>query len=265
MTDKPAVEPPVGTRSHGFERVERDGSAAASERLLAEESPVAIEVNGVGYAVLMATPADLVDLAYGFALTERLIDGAGDMVDVECHAAPVGSIVRITVSSAVADRVAVRVRHRTSDSSCGLCGVENLEQAMRALPHVPRWAGTSDAVFAAAAALDARQELNRTTRSVHAAARCAADGTILDVREDVGRHNAFDKLIGAMLRAGAGWDGGFALLSSRCSYELVEKAALSGCPMLATISAPTALAVARAEEAGLALHVLVRPDALLRT
>ena len=262
LTDESAI---AGTRAHPFERVERDGSVAANGRLLAQETPVAIEVNGIGYAVLMATPVDLVDLAYGFALTERLIDRADDVIDVESHTAPAGTIVRVTVTAAVAGRVVARTRHRTSDSSCGLCGIENLEQAMRALPQVPRWTGDTEAVFTAVAALDGRQRLNQVTRSVHAAARCTADGAILDVREDVGRHNAFDKLIGAMMRGGADWDGGFALLSSRCSYELVEKAALSGCPMLATISAPTALAVARAEEAGLALHVIVRPEALLRT
>jgi FdhD protein len=113
-------------------------------------------------------------------------------------------------------------------------------------------------------ALEKRQPLGAATRAVHAAAACTASGTIRLVREDVGRHNAFDKLIGAMLREGLSWDHGFALLTSRCSYELVEKAALSDCPMLATISAPTALALARARTAGLELRVLTRPDALLR-
>lgn len=213
----------------------------------------------------MATPADLLDLAFGFALGERLIDGADDIVDAEVHDVPAGWIVRVTLQARVANRVHDRVRHRTSDSACGLCGVENLEQALRPLPRVSAWKGESGAVFAAAAALAERQPLGRATRAVHGAARCSLDGAIVAVREDVGRHNAFDKLIGAMLRAGETWDGGFALLSSRCSYELVEKASLSGCPMLATISAPTDLAVNRAREAGLALHVVVRSDALLAT
>jgi FdhD protein len=182
------------------------------------------------------------------------------------HEAAAGTILRVAVTAAAGERVALRTRHRTSDSSCGLCGIENLEQALRPLPRLPTaWSGSDAAVFAALAGLDDRQRLNRATGAVHAAARCSAAGAILDVREDVGRHNAFDKLIGAMLRAGAGWDGGFALLSSRCSYELVEKAVLSGCPMLATISAPTDLAVRRAGEAGLALRVLARRDALLAT
>lgn len=255
---------------HRFVRRQADGAAAVVDRPLAVEMPVAVEVNGVGYAVLMASPADLDDLVHGFLLTERLIDGAGDVIDLGTHAVAAGIVARVTVAARVAARIAARiaarVRHRTSDASCGLCGIENLEQALCPLPPVAaRWRGADAAVFAALAALDGHQALNRATGGVHAAALCAADGAIRLVREDVGRHNAFDKLIGAMIRAGADWDGGFALLTSRCSYELVEKAVLSGCPMLATISAPTDLAVRRAGEAGLALRVLARADGLLAT
>jgi FdhD protein len=253
-----------GARRHQFERIGRDGLSAVIERDLAEEVPIALEFNGIGYAVLMATPVDLVDLVYGFALSERLIDRADDLIDVDCHVTGAGTVVRATVRPAVATRVVDRVRHRTTDSSCGLCGIENLEQAMRPLPTVPAWDGDVAAIFAAAGQLDVHQLLNRTTRSVHAAARCTRDGAVIALREDVGRHNAFDKLIGAMLRQGEGWQGGFALLTSRCSFELVEKAALSGCPMLATVSAATALAVERASQAGLALHTIVRHDGLLR-
>lgn len=127
-----------------------------------------------------------------------------------------------------------------------------------------RWRGHEEAIFRALRSLDRAQPLNAITRAVHAAAACASDGTIRLVREDVGRHNGFDKLIGAMLRGGLTWDGGFALLTSRCSYELVEKAVLSDCPLLATISAPTGLAIQRAAEAGLPLRTLVRADAMLR-
>lgn len=253
-------------QGHDFTRRSPDGRGEAIRRPLAVETPVAIEVNGLGYAVLMATPADLIDLAWGFLATERLVERADEVVDVEAHETPAGVIVRVTVVAGAGERVALRTRHRTSDSSCGLCGIENLEQALRPLPPVAEaWRGSDDAVFAALAALDDHQRLNRATGAVHAAARCSAEGAILNAREDVGRHNAFDKLIGAMLRDGADWSGGFALLSSRCSYELVEKAVLSGCPMLATISAPTDLAVRRAGEAGLALRVLARRDALLAT
>jgi FdhD protein len=248
-----------------FERIGAHGGVDVRPRAIAEEVPVAIECNGLGYAVLMASPDDLLDLGYGFALTERLIDDGGDMLDAEVHALEHGMVLRLTLAQRVANRMSDRVRHRTTDSSCGLCGVESLEQALRPLPRrSARWAGDDEAVFAALGALEGNQPLGAATRAVHAAAACTWAGGIRLVREDVGRHNAFDKLIGAMLRGGLSWDGGFALLTSRCSYELVEKAALSGCPMLATISAPTALALERARAAGLALRVLARPDALLR-
>ena len=262
-----ADAPPSPSRPVALQRRGADGSGAGLVRDVAEEVPVAIEVNGVAYAVLMATPADIGDLATGFALADRLIDRADDVVDLDVHASPgLGWIVRLTLRPALGDRVADRVRHRASESSCGLCGIETLEQAMRPLPAVSAPCEAEDAaIFRAAAALRAHQPLNAATGAVHAAALCAPDGTIRAVREDVGRHNAFDKLIGAMARDALEWRGGFALLTSRCSYELVEKAVLSGCPMLATISAPTTLAVDRARAAGLPLRVLVRADAMLAT
>ncbi|MFC3579450.1 formate dehydrogenase accessory sulfurtransferase FdhD [Sphingomonas hylomeconis] len=247
-----------------FVRVTPDGGAEPIERAIAIERPIAIEFNGIGYAVMMATPADLQDFVTGFALSERLVDAPGSLLDVDVHTAPHGDVVRATLAASCSDRLLERVRHRVSESSCGLCGIENLEQALRPLPRISA-VSTADetAVFRALAALRAEQPLNRATGAVHAAALCSAAGDVLIVREDVGRHNAFDKLIGAMARGGRGWDGGFALLSSRCSYELVEKAALADCPLLVTISAATDLAIARAREAGLRLIMLARGDALL--
>ena len=251
---------------HAFLRVGANGERMQSTRAVAEETPIAIEVNGIGYAVLMATPDDLDDLANGFALAERLIDRADDVLGIDAHRTGAGVVLRIALASRVGERIVERVRHRVAESSCGMCGIENLEQALRPLPRVTEpCRADDDAVFRALAALRDRQPLNRDTGAVHAAAACAADGAIRLVREDVGRHNAFDKLIGAMLRRGIEWEGGFALLSSRCSYELVEKAVLAGCPMLVTISAPTALAVRRAAAAGLPLRVLARADAMLAT
>ncbi|MBO9712799.1 formate dehydrogenase accessory sulfurtransferase FdhD [Sphingomonas sp.] len=241
-----------------FERVEPDGTHTLVSRALAEEVPVAVEVNGFGYAVMMATPQELEDFAWGFASAERL----GRVIDAEAHRTEAGAIVRLTVADGAT--VIERVRHRTTDSACGLCGIDSLEAALRPLPRVEaRFAGERTAVFRAAAELREHQVLNAKTGAHHAAALCAEDGAIRLVREDVGRHNAFDKLVGAMARQGLGWDGGFALVSSRCSYELVEKAVLAGCPLLAAISAPTALAVEAAKGAGLSLAVLARPDALL--
>jgi FdhD protein len=249
--------------ARSFTRIGADGTQAPIERPVADERPLAIEFNGIGYAVMMATPADLDDFAHGFASSERLIDAAGDILDISWHPAERGTILRVQLVPERAERVIERVRHRVSESSCGLCGIENLEQALRPLPKVGGVPPASDAVFAALAALDGHQVLNRATGAVHGAALCAADGAIRLVREDVGRHNAFDKLIGAMQRGGLGWDGGFALLTARCSYELVEKAVLAGCPALATISAPTGLALERAREAGLALIGLARRDSYL--
>lgn len=254
----PAIDMP-------FRRLAAGGEPpTAIARAVAVERPVAIEFNGIGYAVMMATPGDLDDFATGFAFAERLVTRADQVIEIDRHTRDDGDLLRVTLAADCAERVVERARHRVSESSCGLCGIENLAQAIRPLPPVkatPR--ATDGAVFAALATLRAHQPLNRATGAVHAAARVAADGRLVAVREDVGRHNAFDKLIGAMLRAGADWDGGFALLSSRCSYELVEKAALAQCPQLVTISAPTSLAIARARDCGLKLTVLARPDAML--
>ena len=254
----------AAVREYPFRVLKPDDPAASLVRPIAVERPVALEFSGIGYAVLMASPVDLDDLAVGFALTERLIDSLADIVSIDVFGAEHGTIVRVQLVAERFDRLTERVRHRTSESSCGMCGLENLEQAMRPLPAAARGASVpDDALFLALDALRAVQRMNQATGAVHAAAACSAAGTIELVREDVGRHNAFDKLIGAMLRERRGWDDGFALLSSRCSYELVEKAVLAGCPLLATISAPTSLALSRAQEAGLALRVLVRSDAML--
>ncbi len=254
----------AGAGIFSFDRIAAADMREPIERVVAEETPVAIEFNGIGYAVLMATPADLSDLVTGFALAERLVEAASELLDIDVHPTERGIIVRAALAPDRAARVADRVRHRVSESSCGLCGIENLEQALRPLPRVTTRSAASDAaIFAALGALRDHQPLNAATGGVHAAALVAADGTIRLAREDVGRHNAFDKLIGAMAREGLGWDGGFALLSSRCSYELVEKAALADCPLLVTVSAPTALAIERARAAGLRLVVLARADAML--
>jgi FdhD protein len=227
--------------------------------------PIAIEIDGIGYAVMMATPADLSDFALGFCLSERLIDRADQVLAVEPHEAQRGVLLRLSLANEVRHRVMERVRHRISESSCGLCGIENLEQALRPLPKVPGppSAVVDTTIFRALSLLRAQQPLGCETGAVHAAALCDEAGAIALIREDVGRHNAFDKLVGAMARAGATWGGGFALTTARLSYELVEKAALAGCHTLVAISAPTSLAVDRAAEAGLRVIALARPDAIL--
>jgi len=248
-----------------FLRHASNGTTVEIGRPLAVEMPVAIEIDGIGYAVMMATPDALQDFATGFCLSERLVDDAAQLLAVEPHEAERGVLLRLALAPEVRERVLERVRHRVSESSCGLCGIENLEQALRSLPCVtpPAEPVAMEAVFRALAAIRDHQPLGRETGAVHAAAYCDASGAILLAREDVGRHNAFDKMVGAMAREQREWGGGFALTTARLSYELVEKAALSLCHTLVAISAPTSLAVERAAEAGVRIIALARPDAAL--
>ena len=249
-------------------RLSADGKIAAQhdvqQRTVPTEVPIAISLLGIGYAVMMATPADLEDFAVGFARAERLIDSAADVIGIEVREEDSGVLLGIELVPERHERVLERVRHRVGESSCGLCGIENLEQALRPLPALPAPAKVAPAaIFRALDALREHQPLNAETGAVHAAAWCDADGAVIAAREDVGRHNAFDKLVGHGLREGRDMSAGFALLTARCSYELVEKAALAGIPLLVTISAPTSLAIERAEEAGLTLIALARPDSVL--
>lgn len=232
-------------------------------RRVPAEVPIAVECNGIGYAVMMATPDALEDFATGFLLTEGLATPE-QVLDIDVHAIPGGMIVRATLPPDRLEPVLARARRRVSESSCGLCGIESIEEVLRPLPPVTTRIATSRAaIHKALAALDAHQPLAAATGAVHAAAFCTPDGAILCVREDVGRHNALDKLIGALARQGLSPGNGFFLLTSRCSYELVEKTVRADCPLLVTISAPTSLAVDRARDAGLVLVALARRDSML--
>lgn len=246
-----------------LETISVDGVRLGSPRPIAQEVAVAIELDGVGFAVMMATPHDLEDFVVGLLLAENEIASADDLASIDVATVDVGVIVRADRRRPDPVAVLERMRPRTTDSACGLCGRDSLDRALLPLPAVTAQSrADATALFAAAGTLRDHQPLNRATGAVHAAALADATGAILLVREDVGRHNAFDKLIGAMARGKIGWDGGFAMLSSRCSFELVDKAVRSGCPLLATISAPTSLALDRAADAGLTLATLVRSDTL---
>lgn len=241
-----------------------DPGDAELVRSVAIEAPVSVEVGGIGYAVMMATPADLEDYAVGFALGEGLVETADQIRRIDAHPIEGGWALRIWLPPERNATALERARKRVSESSCGLCGIENIEQVLRPLPPVTaRIATDRVAIAAALASLRDHQPLGRATGAVHAAAFCSPAGDILCVREDVGRHNALDKLIGALARAGIDPGAGFILLSARCSYELVEKTVRAGCPMLVTISAPTSLAAERAVQAGLTLVALARADAAL--
>ncbi len=255
-----------GAVPHTYTEHFADGRAPAPrERLLAIEAPIAIEINGLGYAVMMATPSDLSDYALGFCLSEQLIAAPGQLLFAEASEVPSGGwMLRIQLAADDAAPLMERARLRLSEGSCGLCGIESLEQVMRPLPPVTARLDVADAaIFRAVSALPALQPLGQATRAVHAAAFCDPDGTVRLVREDVGRHNALDKLLGAMARAGLSAGAGFIVLTARCSFELVQKAVLAGCPLLVTISAASTLAAQQAAAHGLKLVSLARDDSFL--
>jgi len=234
-------------------------------RPLVDEAPIAIEINGIGYAVMMATPADLDDYALGFCLSEQLIASAGEYLSADAWEVPSGGwMLRIALDAPAAGPLLDRARLRLAEGSCGLCGIESLEQVLRPLaPVSARLTVEKAAIFRAVAALGDHQVLGRATRAAHAAAFCEPDGRIVMVREDVGRHNAFDKLIGALAHAGRDPATGFVVLTARCSFELVQKAVIANVPVLATISAASTMAVDQARGAGLTLYSLAREDSLL--
>jgi FdhD protein len=260
--------PAEGARDTAATEHFADGRAPrALHRPLIDEAPVAIEINGIGYAVMMATPADLVDYALGFCLSEQLITAQHEFVSAQAGEVPGGGwVLRVVLDAPAAGPLIERARLRLAEGSCGLCGLESLEQVLRVLrPVSARLDVTKAAVFRAVAALGEHQVLGRVTRAAHAAAFCEADGTIRLVREDVGRHNAFDKLIGALALAGIDPGTGFVLLTARCSFELVQKAVIANVPVMATISAASTLAVDQARAHGLTLYSLAREDSLLET
>jgi FdhD protein len=244
--------------------ISQDGTRRAVTREWVPEAPVALEFNGLSYAVMMATPADLEDFALGFALTEGLAKAPGDLTDIAVAEVEKGWIVRAALSGLGIEQLTDRVRARVAESSCGLCGIENLEAVARPLPPVAAHAPLAEAaIFAALAALRDHQPLGRRTGAAHAAAFASPDGRILHAREDVGRHNALDKLVGALAAAGRDAAEGFILSTARCSYEIVEKAVRAGATRLVTVSLPTSLAVERAGTACLSLWSLARDDSVL--
>ncbi|MDE2578371.1 MAG: formate dehydrogenase accessory sulfurtransferase FdhD [Hyphomicrobiales bacterium] len=217
------------------------------------EAPINIVYGGMPYAVMMATPADLEDFVAGFSLTEGVIETLAQMRDLRFEETQDGWLAHVAISPEAMQRVLRRKRTLAGRSSCGLCGVESLGDLPRAKPSALRTKVSPEAVVAARDALRAYQPLHEMTRAAHGAFWCSIDGEIVLAREDVGRHNALDKLIGAAARAGQEAARGFVLVTSRCSYEMVEKAAAFGAPLLVALSAPTTLAVARARELGIGL------------
>ncbi|MET3604121.1 FdhD protein [Sphaerotilus sulfidivorans] len=268
--DHESLPDPTGTRP--VERLQA-GRREPHVETLAEELPVALVYNGISHAVMLASPADLEDFALGFSLSEGIIDSPDDLLDAEILPADLGESVALagtterglSVELKVTLRCFMRLKERrrtlAGRTGCGLCGTESLAEAVRP---VGREAACIEieaaALERAMAALPSHQHLQKATGAAHAAAWCAPDGEVLTVREDVGRHNALDKLIGALARAGTDPATGFVVVTSRASYEMVYKAAHAGFGLLAAVSAPTGLAVRTAEAAGLVLAGFVRGD-----
>lgn len=235
----------------------RDGSAQppVTDRPLAEEVPLALVYNGTTLAVMMGTPDDLEDFATGFSLSEGIVTGPADLGEIEVLHHPNGIELRMWLPNNHAQKLAARKRTMTGPVGCGLCGIDSLDQAMRLPPPLPAdnlHLTTSD-IGAAMDGLRASQPLHDETRAVHAAGFFVPGQGIITAREDVGRHNALDKLCGALARGGIAPQSGAIVLTSRVSVDMVQKCAMFGAPCLIAASAPTTAGVALAETAGITL------------
>jgi len=265
------MEHPLGLSRVGYakpllEVAARQWSAAGltdrAEQIV-EEIPVVVVYNAIPHVVMMATPADLEDFVLGFSITEELIRSPADLHDVKVIRYGQGIEVQATVDEACEAVIASRTRRLSGRTGCGICGTDSIDAVMKTLR--PVRAGRTvrpAAIEAALHAMAAQQPLNALSGAVHAAAWARVDGTVDEVREDVGRHNALDKLIGALLRRRADPETGFILVTSRASFEMVQKAAVFGAPLLAAISGPTGLAVRVAEQSQMTLVGFARGDRL---
>ncbi|MDR3370663.1 formate dehydrogenase accessory sulfurtransferase FdhD [Rhodoferax sp.] len=226
---------------------------------VAEEVPVALEFNGISHAVMMASPADFEDFAYGFALTEGVVDNAAQIFDCDWSCTALGYTVHLTIAASCFARLKGMRRNLTGRTGCGLCGTESLTHAVRQIESVQTSVRFSAAaVRRALAALRDRQVLLSISGATHAAAWCSGDGQIKWIREDVGRHNALDKLLGALSRAGCDASCGFVVVTSRASFEMVQKTAAAGVALLVAVSGVTSLAVEVAQRTDLVLAGFAR-------
>jgi FdhD protein len=260
----------VGSRAPGLRPasypvpafVWRAGAFSTDTRAVAEETAIALTFGRSTHAVMMATPADLEDFAVGFSLSEGVIDTPSDIEALDIVPRDLGVELRMTVAPDRMEALVKRRRYLTGATGCGLCGMESLEEAGRLPPIAPmgreRW--SASALAGVQADLAANQTLNRATHAAHAAAFWTEHDGITVLREDVGRHNALDKLAGALARAGHDPRTGVVALTSRVSVEMVQKAAMIGAPMLMAVSAPTGLAVRLAERCGITLIGVARAD-----
>ena len=258
--------PGTVTERGSVHRPARRLTAAGAETIdevVVEEVAVALVYNGISHAVMMASPRDLEDFARGFSLTEGLVARPSEIYDIEVEEVGRGIEVKLEIATQRMAALQERRRNLTGRTGCGLCGVDSLGAALRPVAALTGLAPVSrSAISRAMAALPEHQLLNKQSGAVHAAGWSDKDGTLLAVREDVGRHNALDKLAGAMAKAGTAAPGGFVVVTSRCSYEMVQKAAAIGAAAIAAVSAPTSLAIETAEQAGMPLVAFVRENRL---
>lgn len=246
----------------------KDAVISDSTDFVASEVPIALVFNGISHAVMLATPLNLVDFALGFSFSEGIIDDRSQVLDIEEIAHPdLGIEVHLTIVGECFMRLKERRRSLVGRTGCGLCGLESLsafEAGINLVPVISPFQILQSTLFAAFNQLQQAQSINKITGSIHAAAWVNLHGELVTVREDLGRHNALDKLIGALLMTkSASHENGCVIMTSRASYELVQKTARAGIPMLATISAPTSLAIQLAQKSGMTLAGFVRNDSLV--
>lgn len=252
----------VATTAAAPQTIRRDGVVREAVRHVPEEVPIAFSYGGSSHAVMMGTPADLEDFATGFSLTEGLIASPAEIEAIEILQEGDGIDVQVTLAEDKEDALRARRRHMAGPVGCGLCGIESIEQAMRPVPDVSavEMFFSSADIASASAALNGAQPLHALTRAVHGAGFYIPGEGLIAVREDVGRHNALDKLAGAVLRSGCLGRDGAIVVTSRISVEMVQKTAILGASVLIAISAPTALAIRTADAAGMTLVALSRGE-----
>ena len=242
-------------------RIWRDGQPGEGARLIPEETAIALTYNGGTYAVMMGTAKDLQDFAVGFSLSEGIVQSSDEIETLDIVELDDGIELRMWLKPSTAELVNERRRHIAGPTGCGICGVESIAKAVRPAAIVPK--GRSFAppeIMAAMASITVLQQINIQTRAVHAAAFWTPAQGIVALREDVGRHNALDKLAGALARETVAAGEGIVLLTSRVSVEMVQKTAAIGAPLMVAVSAPTALAVRTADAAGITLAAIARSD-----